>query len=80
MPTDFEYWKTVTFHFGVQDPDIEGPTSMAAGTIPLRGLTPRLPSPQFSFCRFGFLKSPDEASIQFSGYHCSNSLARCAVS
>jgi lactoylglutathione lyase family protein len=23
-PKDFEYWKTSTFHFGVQEPDIEG--------------------------------------------------------
>jgi catechol 2,3-dioxygenase-like lactoylglutathione lyase family enzyme len=23
-PKDFEYWKTGTFHFGVQEPDIEG--------------------------------------------------------
>ena len=23
-PKDFEYWKTSTFHFGVQDPDVEG--------------------------------------------------------
>lgn len=23
-PKDFEYWKTGTFHFGVQEPDTEG--------------------------------------------------------
>jgi hypothetical protein len=23
-PKDFDYWKTITFHFCVQDPDIEG--------------------------------------------------------
>ena len=36
-PKDFEYWKTSTFHFCVQDPDIE--TRLVAGLISARRTT-----------------------------------------